>query len=368
MAYKIEKFVPFRFDKFDLDKIELNKLLGKQMRYASCGKAALYHCMLSLGMHAGDKILVPNYICSSVLVPIEKLRIKPVFYDINELDLNANIDSIKWNKENDPSIKAVLVASMYGNPADLVAIEQYCKENQLLLIDDAAQSLGAIINGRYVGTFGDAGFFSFSPGKATPGHLGAFYWTFNNTYSIQEKNHFFYHYIAYLSYYFNRYEIYKYQKNIFRRLVKYAEVFAKKYTDYWNDKVNDFEKPILGGILHENFAQTFRKEFSYKFNKEFENTDIFRVITRGSLDTNNHKLVVLCKTAGTATALISHLEEKKISTINGYSLLDNNANTPIARSVEKRVIEIPLEDDFRKFSYIIESIRSFLNINSNQHK
>ncbi len=366
MAYRIEKFVPFRYEKYALDQIGLNRLLGKQMRYASCGKSALYHCLLSLGMQAGDKILVPNYICSSVLVPIEKIGLKPIYYDINELDLNASIDSIKRNKDNDPLIKAVLVASMYGNPANLEVIEQYCIDNQLLLIDDAAQSLGARINGRYVGTFGDAGFFSFSPGKATPGHLGAFYWTSNSTYTFRENNHFLYHFIAYWSYYFNRYEIYRYQKSLFRKIVKFLEVFAKKYTDYWNDKVNDFEKPILGGILHKNFEQSFRRDFSSKFDKTFENNESFNVITKGSVDTNNHKLVILCKTVSIAAELIRHFESNGICTINGYTLLDNNANTPIALSVESRVIEIPLEEESEKYNYIIQTIQSYLSVNRKQ--
>lgn len=168
MDYCIEKFTPFRYEKYNIDLIGLDKLLGKQMHYASCGKAALYHCLLSLNFSSGDKLLVPNYICSSVLVPIFKLGLAPVYYDINENDLNADINSIITEARKDSSIMAVLVASMYGNPADLGLIEDFCKKNYLLLIDDADQSLGAKTRGRFVGTFGDAGFFSFFPGKATP--------------------------------------------------------------------------------------------------------------------------------------------------------------------------------------------------------
>lgn len=359
MAYYIDKFLPFRYGRYDLDQIGLNSLLGKQMRYASCGKSALYHCLLSLGIQAGDKILVPNYICSSVLVPIDKLGLKPVYYDINELDLNASIDSIKWNKENAPLIKAVLVASMYGNPANLEVIEQYCKDNQILLIDDAAQSLGARINGRYVGTFGDAGFFSFSPGKATPGHLGAFFWTSNTDYKFKRSHHGLYHFATYMNYYFTRYKRYEYGHNRITKIFTYFEALTKKMSDWWNDDISPWESGILGGILKENFQQTFRRKYASKFNDVFDGNSTFTVITKGESGTNNHKLVILCNTKKITSLLMKHLENNGIFTLNGYPLLDNNINTPVAKSIDKRVIEIPLEDDAEKFDYILNTINAF---------
>ena len=358
--YYIEKFVPLRYGKYDLEKVDISKVLGKQMRYASCGKAALYHCLLSLGLKAGDKVLVPNYICSSVLVPIKKIGLTPVFYDINESDLNANIDSIKNLFVKDTTIKALLVASMYGNPAALDSIEQFCHENHLFLIDDAAQSLGAKIGNRYVGTFGDAGFFSFSPGKATPGHLGAFYWTSNNNYIISMKNHYLYHIASYWSYYYNRYEIYRYKNSLLGRFTKYLELIARKYTNFWCDDVNSFERPILGGILYENFRQSFRKEFSSDFAETFDSNEYFKVVTQGAKDTNNHKLVILCKTRNIALSISRLFEEKGVCTINGYSLLDERADTPVALDIEKRVIEIPLENDSEKYKFIVQCLQYFI--------
>ena len=74
-------------------------------------------------------------------------------------------------------VSAVLVVSMYGNPADYHRIERICKQNKWFMIDDAAQSMGAELDGKPVGTFGNAGFYSFSPGKPTAGPMGAFYWS-----------------------------------------------------------------------------------------------------------------------------------------------------------------------------------------------
>ena len=366
MSYYIEKFVPLRYERYALDQIDLSRVLGRQMRYASCGKAALYHCLLSLGLKRGDKVLVPNYICSSVLVPIQKIGLIPIFYDINEYDLNANLDSIEGMIGSDTAIKAVVVASMYGTPADLESIEQFCKDNNILLIDDAAQSFGAKINGRFLGTFGNAGFFSFSPGKATPGHLGAFYWTSNENYKVTLKNHYLYHRVAYWSYYFDRYQIYKYQKwRVFRKFIGIVESMVKKQTDYWDDRLNNFEKPILGGILKANFSQSFRTEYSRKFYDLFTINECFRVITRGEENTNNHKLVILCNSREIAASLIIRFEDRGICTISGYSLLDHDAATPLANSIEQRVIEIPLENDPVKFEYIVNALQDYIDNRSN---
>jgi dTDP-4-amino-4,6-dideoxygalactose transaminase len=62
-------------------------------------------------------------------------------------------------------VLAVVTANLYGLPNDLGRIEAVCRRNGVLLLDDAAQSLGATVDGRPVGTFGDAGIYSFDRGK-----------------------------------------------------------------------------------------------------------------------------------------------------------------------------------------------------------
>jgi len=168
---KINIFTPPRFTKQPLDIEYLNNTTNKQWHYTSNGRASIYQILKPLNI---TQILVPVYICETVLVPLKKLNIKPIFYDLDIDDLNPSLESIeKLSKKYD--VKAVLVASIYGNPANLVEIEKYCFKNNIFLIDDAAQSFGAKLDGRLVGTFGDAGFFSFSPGKPTAGHMGSFF-------------------------------------------------------------------------------------------------------------------------------------------------------------------------------------------------
>ena len=173
-------------------KIEdiLYKITDKKWVYTPSGRASLFHIMKIYNV---KNIAIPNYICSSVLEPIKKLKINFHVYDIDKDDLNPSFDSFKsiFLKNN---IDSVLVPSLYGNPADLIKFENFCNENNILMIDDAAQAFGAKLGEKLVGTFGQAGFFSISPAKPLYGHLGA-YLRSEKEISINYKNDFIYHYL-----------------------------------------------------------------------------------------------------------------------------------------------------------------------------
>ena len=93
MTLRIEKFVPFRFCKRQLELTGLSALTGKNWRYSSSGKASLYHCLKSLNIQG--KLLMPVYMCSSVKPVLRRLKISPIYYDLSETDLNADVEDIK---------------------------------------------------------------------------------------------------------------------------------------------------------------------------------------------------------------------------------------------------------------------------------
>ncbi|MCK4440519.1 MAG: DegT/DnrJ/EryC1/StrS aminotransferase family protein, partial [Sulfurovaceae bacterium] len=170
----IEKFVPPKIIK-NKHGIDYLKNIHNNFQYASRGRWALYHCLLANKVNKGY-ILLPAFACKTILEPIKLLNLIPIFYDIDLEDLNPSIESInKLILKNE--IKAAVIVSMYGNPANLREIEKLLKQNNILMIDDAAQAFGATLENRFIGTFGDSGFFSFSPGKTTVAHMGAFFWT-----------------------------------------------------------------------------------------------------------------------------------------------------------------------------------------------
>lgn len=353
----IEIFKPLDFKNKLLDLCQLDKETGQQWQYASSGKAALYHCLKSLNVRG--KVLVPVYICSSIIEPITKLGLTYSCYDISSNDLNANLNDIEAKIINE-QICCVLVASMYGNPAKMTEIELLCKKYNVLMIDDAAQSFGATYDDRFLGTFGDAGFFSFSPGKATSGHLGAFFWTKNENYSIKRTNHYLLHKLAFLDFYYNRYHIYKFRKFKVFIILMYLKFGLFKIFDLYNDKINEFEKPILGGILLANKEQVFRRYILEFINKELIQYSNIKLITLGFRCTNNHKIVIICNQITLANLLIKHLNKSKIYASSGYKLLRNFTDCPIAESLVLRIVEIPLENDMQKNEYIVNQLKKYL--------
>lgn len=127
------------------------------------GTSALHLALLSLGIGAGDEVIVPSFTFAATANSVALTGAKPVFVDI---DINTyNIDPNLIEKAITPNTKAIQVVHLYGLPADMIRIVEIAKRHKLLIIEDAAQAHNALINGQPAGTFGDAAAFSFYPTK-----------------------------------------------------------------------------------------------------------------------------------------------------------------------------------------------------------
>ena len=127
------------------------------------GTSALHIALLSLGIGAGDEVIVPSFTFAATANSVALTGAKPVFVDI---DINTyNIDPHLIEKAITPNTKAIQVVHLYGLPADMIRIVEIAKKHNLLIIEDAAQAHSASINEQPVGTFGDAAAFSFYPTK-----------------------------------------------------------------------------------------------------------------------------------------------------------------------------------------------------------
>ncbi len=354
---RINIFTPPKFHKSPLDIEYLNRLTQKEWHYTTSGKASIYHILKDLEL---DTILVPIYICDTILEPLKRLNIVPIFYDIETMDLNNSLKSIKKQFEIYNS-KAILVASMYGNPANLVEIEKYCHDNEIFMIDDSAQSFGAKLENRYVGTFGDAGFFSFSTGKPTAGHMGSFFWSKNNI-NIKRKRHCFIHYFRWLDFYYNRYRIYDNIPFILKRTINLFSRFQLKLTDISNDDICNFEKEIIGGILLDNINGNFdfRENYIKSFISKFKKSSYFRIIEPIRGIANRHKFILLFNSKDIAKNFIKYMQEFSIYASNGYTLLSKDLEAlPNAKEINKKVVELPVEDDKEKMKYLFEKVEKF---------
>ena len=115
----------------------------------------------------GDAVAVPANTYIASILAITENRLRPVLVEPDED--TCNLGAGKLAAALTPEVKAVLAVHLYGQLADMPAIAKLCRERGLLLLEDAAQSHGAHIDGVKAGAWGDAAAFSFYPGK----NLGA---------------------------------------------------------------------------------------------------------------------------------------------------------------------------------------------------
>lgn len=147
------------------------------------GTAAIHAALIALGVKPGDEVLVPNLTFVATAVAVLHCLAVPIFVDIDPNDYNMSPDDIL--KRITPRTKAVIVVHMHGIPAQMEKIQKICADNNLMLIEDVAQAPGATIDGRLVGTFGDASAFSLMSQKnlTTCGEAGMLL-----TKTLEQKN------------------------------------------------------------------------------------------------------------------------------------------------------------------------------------
>ncbi len=132
------------------------------------GLDALILSLKSLKIGKGDEVIVPSNTYIATWLAVSSCGAKPIPVEpkIESYNLNPKLIESKISSKT----KAVLVVNLYGQSAELSEIDRICKKNNLFLIEDNAQSQGAICNGKLTGSYGIINATSFYPGK----NLGAF--------------------------------------------------------------------------------------------------------------------------------------------------------------------------------------------------
>jgi len=129
------------------------------------GTAAIHLALKSAGVGKGDIVFCPTLTFSASANPILYLNAIPVFIDSDLTTWNMSASSLEKAFKKFPDVKAVLVVHLYGLSTDMDKILDICKNKNVPVIEDAAESLGAYYKGQHTGTFGDLGIFSFNGNK-----------------------------------------------------------------------------------------------------------------------------------------------------------------------------------------------------------
>tara|TARA_R100000008_G_scaffold86802_1_gene81732 strand:+ start:4438 stop:5526 length:1089 start_codon:yes stop_codon:yes gene_type:complete len=140
---------------------------GKSLGISS-GTDALLAIFMALGLEPGSEILVTSFTFVASATSIVRAGLKPVFVDTAPQSFHPGLE--EYAAAMTTNTKAVLLVHIFGAPNNMAEMVNFCKTNDLLLIEDCAQSLGAEWEGQKIGTFGDASAFSFFPAK----NLGCF--------------------------------------------------------------------------------------------------------------------------------------------------------------------------------------------------
>ena len=128
------------------------------------GTAALHAALEGLGIGEGDRVLTTPFSFVATANAVRLAGAEPVFADVDPETYNLDPDAVRA-VAGDEALDALLVVHLYGHPAAMDELGPIAEAHDLAVVEDAAQAHGATLEGRPVGSFGDAACFSFYPTK-----------------------------------------------------------------------------------------------------------------------------------------------------------------------------------------------------------
>ena len=156
---------------------EVEKMEGEFCEFLGCkyaigvssGTDALLLALMAIDLKPGDEVIVPTYSFFATAGVVSRMNAKPVFVDCDPVTFN--IDPSLIEKNITAKTKAIIPVHLYGQSADMEPIMKLAKKHKLYVIEDGAQAISAQYkDGKFAGTIGDIGCYSFFPSK----NLGCF--------------------------------------------------------------------------------------------------------------------------------------------------------------------------------------------------
>lgn len=316
------------------------KYLGA--RYAvgvNSGTDALFLALLSLGVRAGDEVIVPVNTFSATVSAVILTGTTPVLIDCDPL--TYGIDTKAVEKAITKKTKVLLPVHMYGAPSEIKVLKNLAKKHKLFLLEDAAQAHGSEFKGKKLGTFGDLGAFSFYPGKnmGAYGDGGAIVTNNKKLYDklIKLRNH------GQVKKYFHE------EFGINSRLDEIqAAVLSVKlaYLNQWNKKRNKIAEQYLNNLKNYKTQKIIKGGISnyYVFSIESDNRKQLQhyLLSRGIHTLIHYPFPIHLQNA------YKHLGYKK-------------GDFPNAEKISQGIISIPIYPELndKKLKYIINTINGF---------
>lgn len=156
----------------EVERMAAEKVGCKYAVALSSGTAALHLCMKLAGIKSGDYVFASDMTFAATVNPIVYEGGVPVFVDTERDTWNMDPIALEKAFEMYPGTKVVVSANLYGTPGKLDEIAAVCARHGAVMIEDAAESLGATYKGRQTGTFGTYNAISFNGNKIITGSSG----------------------------------------------------------------------------------------------------------------------------------------------------------------------------------------------------
>ena len=148
------------------------------------GRSGIFFALKILGIKKGDEVIVQSFTCRTAINPLLQIGAKVKLVDIDE-SFNMSVENVR--KEITDKTRAIIATHLFGLPCNVEELAEIAKDSGCYLIEDSCQCLGASLNGKRTGSFGDIGIFSFNVDKPMPLGDGGMV-TVNNEELIPEAN------------------------------------------------------------------------------------------------------------------------------------------------------------------------------------
>lgn len=313
---------------------------AKYCSVVSNGTVSLALALLAYGVGLGDEVIVPDYTMVATANAIKLAGAEVVFADIERDSLCLGLPQIRAAVSD--RTKAVILVTINGRyPSDLEQIVSFCRDKNIKLIEDAAQSLGSRKNGKHLGTFGDIGSFSFAvPKVITTGQGGAL---ITDDEGIIEK---------------------------IRKLRDFGREQPGEdhyLTMGWNFKFTDLQAVIgIEQMRKLPWRVERKKEIYALYQQQLESTPEVEFILTNLEDTSPMFVDILVP-ADQRAGLITHLKEKGIGTRPFYPALHaepvyaRSGYYPVAEEIAKRGLWLPSSTQLtnEQIATICEEIKQY---------
>ena len=156
----------------ETERLTCEKIGCKHAVALSCGTAALHLATKLAGVKPGDKVFCSDVTFDASVNPIMYEGGTPIFIDTEYETWNMDPRALEKAFELYPDVKVVVIANLYGTPGKMDELSAICKKHGAVIIEDAAESLGATYKGCQTGTFGTYNAISFNGNKIITGSSG----------------------------------------------------------------------------------------------------------------------------------------------------------------------------------------------------